>query len=114
MSIWPDRKEEQIKELFELQRIEGSRMNQTDDRIKAHTSRMDSLTDQINALQETISVLKKASPPGVSDTVKMFEERVTALELWKVQIMGLLTEQTSAGRPRLTRTGKGLKAFYGK
>lgn len=114
MILFPDTKAEQIKELTELQRIAGSRLNLTDERIVAHTSRMDSLTDQIDALHETVSIIKKASPPNSAEVVKMFEERVTALELWKVQIMGLLTEQTSAGRPRLTRTGKGLKAFYGK
>jgi len=124
--IWPDKNEEQLKIIKEQLRQIGSRLNEIDvthstlyksldaqnDKIDNWINNVDALKTSLNAQGAKISLLSN------SGSVKELNDITASIErllLWKADIMNMLTEKNPAtNRPRLTKMGKKLSAFYGE
>ena len=100
--IFPDPSKQDRAELRELQRQAGSRLNIMDDVISSIKLRLDGHSAKISLLENK----------GSAQELNALNAKLEALELWKAQIMTLLTENGASGRPRLSATGRGLKKFY--
>ena len=102
--IFPDPSKQDRAELREMIRQAGSRLNVMDDVIASVKLRLDGHSAKISLLEN------KGSAQELND----LNAKLEALELWKAQIMTLLTENGTTGRPKLTPTGRRVKAFYGR
>jgi esterase/lipase len=95
-----------IQELKDLIQTGGARLNSIE-------KSMELLADEFKDLESALSVLKMRQDNVVDDKkINTFISKMEALELWKGEMMRLLTSETNAGRPKLSSHGQWLKKRF--
>jgi len=112
MKFWFDTIErEQLKHLIESNKQLLEEMK-SEKRLRTEIAAIQTLHDQqLAKLNERVKAFGEL---GVGD-VKSFGEaqrKLEALELWKAELMRMLTETSAAGRPKLNATGRWLKKKF--
>jgi len=101
------------KEKAEAMRKIGLRLNLIDESVaesfKKVKSDVDELNKRLDALSAKMSLLGNS---GSLKEVTALQGELDALKLWKADIMRLLTQESTAGRPKLSTAGRWLKKKF--
>ena len=98
--------------LAEQIRNAGSRLTALDLWAESVDKQFSALERRLNSCESNISIRSESSLQEAYNAYKALQAKVDALELWKSQIMQLLTEPNAQGKTKLSRFGNSVRKRF--